>query len=310
MIGDMKNNGQHQHAALAVEALLDAKEANKDENSKTPMLWGFVDHAEADAVKRQVSACNKDITPVSVDAGLGIGVFAGSSKNYSTTLGKCECVDFSKRKLPCKHMYRLAHELGIFELPAKVSVGGDPTLRQQRTRQLEELQKDVPYTADQIVGQLPEYDARILKHMLNFVHFQKCCLFRIAPPDSDASLAIASIVKLGLIYETPDTPETALRFYRIDEIKEFLKSRNLPVPTARQWKVIGPVALEQIPDVLLANLPSKTNGTLYKFSPIFEPIWGKLYNKLTKVYPGTLLEVDETLEIYRDGLGWIDKVVE
>jgi len=33
------------------------------------------------------------------------------------TLESCTCPDFKERKLPCKHMYRLASELGLIELP-------------------------------------------------------------------------------------------------------------------------------------------------------------------------------------------------
>lgn len=46
-------------------------------------------------------------------------MFAGSGKKpYTATLSKCTCNDFVKRKLPCKHMYSLAHQLGYIELQA------------------------------------------------------------------------------------------------------------------------------------------------------------------------------------------------
>lgn len=35
---------------------------------------------------------------------------------YDTSLKACSCYDFQGRKLPCKHMYRLAAELGIIEI--------------------------------------------------------------------------------------------------------------------------------------------------------------------------------------------------
>ena len=35
---------------------------------------------------------------------------------YETTLSHCTCHDFQERKLPCKHMYRLAVELGIIKI--------------------------------------------------------------------------------------------------------------------------------------------------------------------------------------------------
>ena len=43
----------------------------------------------------------------------------GSGKQaYEVYLENCTCMDFMRRKLPCKHMYRLAHELGVFRLHA------------------------------------------------------------------------------------------------------------------------------------------------------------------------------------------------
>lgn len=38
----------------------------------------------------------------------------GKIKNYDVSLDKCTCVDFGLRRKPCKHIYRLAIELGIF----------------------------------------------------------------------------------------------------------------------------------------------------------------------------------------------------
>lgn len=35
---------------------------------------------------------------------------------YDTSLSQCDCYDFQGRHLPCKHMYRLAVELGIIEI--------------------------------------------------------------------------------------------------------------------------------------------------------------------------------------------------
>lgn len=35
---------------------------------------------------------------------------------YKTTLSNCTCMDFQTRNLPCKHIYRLAEELGIIEI--------------------------------------------------------------------------------------------------------------------------------------------------------------------------------------------------
>lgn len=78
-------------------------------------------HIDPNQLKRQISACTKKITPISVDTESNEGTFKGSSsKPYLTSLETCSCIDFNRRKLPCKHMYRLAFELGLFDLPGEV----------------------------------------------------------------------------------------------------------------------------------------------------------------------------------------------
>lgn len=39
----------------------------------------------------------------------------GHDNVYDVSLLKCDCVDFQRRQLPCKHMYRLAMELGLIK---------------------------------------------------------------------------------------------------------------------------------------------------------------------------------------------------
>lgn len=60
-------------------------------------------------------ACLAENTPVEVVAEEARGVFSGAHGVYNTTLESCTCVDFQRRNLPCKHMYRLAIELGLIE---------------------------------------------------------------------------------------------------------------------------------------------------------------------------------------------------
>ncbi len=67
-------------------------------------------HSDTDQLKRQKSALSLKMD--SVDSDLKIG----SIKNYSVSLENCSCADFARRHKPCKHMYRLAMDLGIFKV--------------------------------------------------------------------------------------------------------------------------------------------------------------------------------------------------
>ena len=71
-------------------------------------------HDEADQLKRQKAALKLNVQSVDPAAA------TGKINDYDVSLDHCSCIDFSRRHLPCKPMYRLAHELGIFQLSGKV----------------------------------------------------------------------------------------------------------------------------------------------------------------------------------------------
>jgi nitrogen regulatory protein PII-like uncharacterized protein len=79
-------------------------------------VWPLDIHKHDEQIKRQKSAADETLTPIYIDTKEQYGVFKGSKNNYYTTLVNCECVDFIRRKKPCKHMYRLSSELGVFSL--------------------------------------------------------------------------------------------------------------------------------------------------------------------------------------------------
>lgn len=83
---------------------------------KTFAKWPEELHSEPDQVTRIKSAQKKETTPDSIDKERQRGTFSGSGKEpYRTTLYGCTCRDFILRKKPCKHMYRLAMECGLFD---------------------------------------------------------------------------------------------------------------------------------------------------------------------------------------------------
>lgn len=77
--------------------------------------WETQIHSLEDSKKRILSAQKPDLTPLRLDQEDGLAYFQGSHGRYETFLDYCPCGDFKRRKLPCKHIYRLAMELGLFE---------------------------------------------------------------------------------------------------------------------------------------------------------------------------------------------------
>lgn len=77
--------------------------------------WPEEIHANTEQQKRIQFAKSSKVTPMSIDAENKVGFFGGPAKNqYRVSLDECTCADYIRRKIPCKHIYRLAMELGVF----------------------------------------------------------------------------------------------------------------------------------------------------------------------------------------------------
>lgn len=72
-------------------------------------------HRMPSQIERQHRAIGVPLYAKNVDEQL----HAARIWDYVVTLEECTCPDFEKRGKPCKHMYRLAHELGVFELESE-----------------------------------------------------------------------------------------------------------------------------------------------------------------------------------------------
>lgn len=80
--------------------------------------WEENIHSDVEQIKRIASAQHISSGKVSVDPDSETANIAGSDGVYSVTLDSCTCFDFQSRHLPCKHIYRLAYDLGYLnDLP-------------------------------------------------------------------------------------------------------------------------------------------------------------------------------------------------
>lgn len=79
-------------------------------------MWPSEIHSQIPQLERQLRACSDIYTPLDLDSKQGMGHFRGKEHDYVTTLTHCDCMDYQRRLLPCKHMYRLAHEFDVFTL--------------------------------------------------------------------------------------------------------------------------------------------------------------------------------------------------
>lgn len=74
---------------------------------------------------------------------------------YDTTLSSCTCYDFQERHLPCKHIYRLAVELGIIEIIRR------PSFDKEKLQEIKNSE-DIDSTPDQVKRQKSAAKCKIL----------------------------------------------------------------------------------------------------------------------------------------------------
>lgn len=67
-------------------------------------------HKDEDQLKRIKSALKLKMDSVDFETQ------TGHIKDYDVSLDRCTCIDFGRRRKPCKHIYRLAIELGVFNV--------------------------------------------------------------------------------------------------------------------------------------------------------------------------------------------------
>ena len=161
--------------------------------------WNFVD--EGDAKFRKQRACEYRYTPLFLDKQNGCATFMGIDyEKYHTTLLKCECHDFLKHFRPCKHMYRLAHELDVEMLDDDVFYVDEP-------------KKLIPLNSYK-TSILPTLSATEIE-TLSILSYKPCCIVSVS---SVKTLLSKNIVKIC------EDKYFLLNSYNRDDLVRFLSS--------------------------------------------------------------------------------------
>lgn len=88
-----------------------AEKAMADAKGSAFAEWDVSVHSTTDQLNRIRRSTSVKI--ISYDSDSQTAIIAGSGKNtYTTSFSTCTCGDFISRRLPCKHMYRLAAQYG------------------------------------------------------------------------------------------------------------------------------------------------------------------------------------------------------
>ena len=94
--------------------------------------WEEKAHTTERAKKRIELAKKPELTPIKVDTTNMCACFSGNHGKYTAFLDDCSCEDFRRNRLPCKHIYRLAIELGAMEEAAESNRSAIPFPRSEQ----------------------------------------------------------------------------------------------------------------------------------------------------------------------------------
>ena len=158
-------------------------------------------HTLPDQIKRQNSAADKKLTPIQINSQDCTGIFKGNNGQYNTSLSSCSCTDFLRRKQPCKHMYRLAHELGLFRLSTPV------------------IESVVPLTKSEALSLITS--SLTVDEQIQFKDFCYTCGNDNSGEDLLSTPFAEKLIRLNLAMEVTD-PQILLKHLPMNTIRKFL----------------------------------------------------------------------------------------
>lgn len=187
--------------------------------------WNEDVHTTEDAVKRMVSAKSAKLTPIEINKDDMYGYFQGRSGKYETFLDHCNCIDFNRTKKPCKHIYRLAIELGVYE---KTGVKSDSKHIVTPTKERYSFADGI-----ELVEKLDEDTQRLLVQIFDESGPK---ILDINIPESDS---LNKLIELGLVVDTTGLIEE-ITWGKAPEIVDLLRRNGIkPGYSARKAELIA-----------------------------------------------------------------------
>lgn len=197
---------------------------NEKANELWTSKWSPETHTTEYAKKRIKSAQSAKLTPIKIDNDDLYGYFQGSSGRYETFLDYCPCGDFIRSKLPCKHIYRLAIELGLMDINVSHNLNSVLTPVKERISLSDTLD---------IVENLSEDSQRKLLNI-------SCNLDSTNPVFCvDSNNDISELLQSGIIVES-EPHNHIIKFGKKADIINFLEEENIPYDKKYKkssWKI-------------------------------------------------------------------------
>lgn len=213
--------------------------------------WKPETHTTDHALKRIKSAQSAKLTPTKLDSESFCASFQGGHGQYATFLDSCTCIDFNRSKKPCKHIYRLAIELGLMNLDVKSDINAIVTPLPKRAK-LDE--------AIDLVESLSENAQRELLTIAANI--------RSTTPNYPVVLSsvITELINSGIII---DTQERGINFGKRKEISALLDRENIQYKRNLSTEKFKEICIQQIPEqakevfgeTIYVTIPSKFSPT-------------------------------------------------
>lgn len=164
----------------------------------------------------------------------------GIINDYEVTPDSCTCRDFQMRDLPCKHMYRLAHELGLFRVSGKVV--NDPNITGSLTiaRNKMVLKTDV-YNLNE--------DDRYLFYLVIYYYLYEHQSAYVTPRTTN----IETLISRGMVKEVLDLNSFTDQVNK-KELVSFLKEHPCKIRLNAKKQVMIESLLNSYPELLAVFL--------------------------------------------------------
>lgn len=215
--------------------------------------WSPETHETDYAKKRIISAKSAKLTPIKIDAEDFYGYFQGKSGRYETFLDYCPCGDFHRSKLPCKHIYRLAIELGLMNIDVETNFNAVLTPKKEQVS-LDEI--------IDIIESLSEAAQQKLCNIASQIRSTTPTCY-VAPDDS-----LSELIAVGIVTETfPKKYE--IMFGKKNEITALLDSAGITYGKSAKKDTLQELCINNIPEKAAQRFGVRINVCIpTKFNPV------------------------------------------
>mgnify|MGYP001043138175 CR=1 FL=1 len=214
--------------------------------------WEDEVHTTDYATKRIKSAKSAKLTPIEINKSDLYGYFQGSSGRYETFLDSCSCIDFAMHRRPCKHIYRLAIELGLMDLEAQNNPDAVLLPRKERAS-LEQTIDIIEKLSEEAQGRLLSIASEI--RSTTPVYQVRC------------DYILAELIKCGIIVDR-EPQNHSITFGLKKDIQNLLDSEKIPYKKSSKKKILEDLCIQHIPEKAAKIFGQATYVTIpAKFSP-------------------------------------------